>query len=948
MIGPNPKQQELIENTEGCYLVDAGPGTGKTFTITRRYAEIVEQDGVDPDDVLLITFTRSAATEMRDRIITHCQYGVREMQDAPIQTFHSLCNDILREYGFDAPQDLGINESVTSSTQLVDDETIEHGYFREFIGCFTDDHPEHHNLLRVVSDPTEILSVIKNLAAKGVFPTTDGWYRDCEEFLYGDEDAFKAVFEELNQPQNGGSRQSDLRAALNGYGGDACYLPDAPSKADIRGKRGSKSIPESIRPTVFAEDRADLVSFVHDVYLEYLEFALSRNYLNFAFLQLLAFVHCCETDSLHEQLTYEYVMIDEFQDTSEIQFKLALLLSETTNFCAVGDWKQSIYSFQYADVENITDFQSRLGKFVDDLNADRQRINSSFETIHSIELEQNYRSTQSIIDRSESALTVPGSSKEDVDAETVLEKVVSLDAETDHDHSQIEAIQHENEHEAVLTKIDEIVGNDQYAVRDDGRLRPPKYDDIAVLTRTRDFGRDLLAAAEAHGYPLAYEGGIELFRTNPAKILLAWLRILHEDSERGWAVVLEHAGYTLDEMQAILEAENYPSNMVAFRKHLESLETVSAVAHRVFEHYEYDGPTADVLRTTIQSVHNTTTLTRGALIRFIERNIESGSTHEVSTATGTNAVHVKTIHSAKGLEYPIVIMANMNSNKFPSSGGRDGQIVYDERFGLRQRTLYGEDHGQPHIYDNWRWDVLRRCRPQDYDEERRLLYVAMTRARDHLLFTAGEEPNTFLEGLDIPLKSYEPALEEMSLDQTVQTQFEVPIPKPDGPASYSPHSLMDDSVFEDVEDGHGTDFGSRLHEFAERYALGEDVEPQGDDQKRVQELLDSMDGELRIEESAYLPLEVDGKRVTIHGIVDLVHVTDDTVEILDYKTDRGRHAESEYRTQLSVYYHVLAETYPQREITASIFYTADGNRVTISPLSKDELGKLVRVQGNTN
>jgi ATP-dependent helicase/nuclease subunit A len=948
MIGPNPKQQELIENTEGCYLVDAGPGTGKTFTITRRYAEIVEQDGVDPDDVLLITFTRSAATEMRDRIITHCQYGVREMQDAPIQTFHSLCNDILREYGFDAPQDLGINESVTSSTQLVDDETIEHGYFREFIGCFTDDHPEHHNLLRVVSDPTEILSVIKNLAAKGVFPTTDGWYRDCEEFLYGDEDAFKAVFEELNQPQNGGSRQSDLRAALNGYGGDACYLPDAPSKADIRGKRGSKSIPESIRPTVFAEDRADLVSFVHDVYLEYLEFALSRNYLNFAFLQLLAFVHCCETDSLHEQLTYEYVMIDEFQDTSEIQFKLALLLSETTNFCAVGDWKQSIYSFQYADVENITDFQSRLGKFVDDLNADRQRINSSFETIHSIELEQNYRSTQSIIDRSESALTVPGSSKEDVDAETVLEKVVSLDAETDHDHSQIEAIQHENEHEAVLTKIDEIVGNDQYAVRDDGRLRPPEYDDIAVLTRTRDFGRDLLAAAEAHGYPLAYEGGIELFRTNPAKILLAWLRILHEDSERGWAVVLEHAGYTLDEMQAILEAENYPSNMVAFRKHLESLETVSAVAHRVFEHYEYDGPTADVLRTTIQSVHNTTTLTRGALIRFIERNIESGSTHEVSTATGTNAVHVKTIHSAKGLEYPIVIMANMNSNKFPSSGGRDGQIVYDERFGLRQRTLYGEDHGQPHIYDNWRWDVLRRCRPQDYDEERRLLYVAMTRARDHLLFTAGEEPNTFLEGLDIPLKSYEPALEEMSLDQTVQTQFEVPIPKPDGPASYSPHSLMDDSVFEDVEDGHGTDFGSRLHEFAERYALGEDVEPQGDDQKRVQELLDSMDGELRIEESAYLPLEVDGKRVTIHGIVDLVHVTDDTVEILDYKTDRGRHAESEYRTQLSVYYHVLAETYPQREITASIFYTADGNRVTISPLSKDELGKLVRVQGNTN
>lgn len=948
MTEPNPKQQELIENTEGCYLVDAGPGTGKTFTITRRYAEIVDQDGVEPDDVLLITFTRNAATEMRDRIITHCEYGARELQDAPIQTFHSLCNDILREYGFDAPQHLGIDESITTSTQLLEDETIEQSYFREFVSCFTDDHPEHHDLLRVVSDPTDILSIIKNLAARGVFPTTDGWYRDCEEFLYGDEDAFESIFEELNQPRNEGSKQSRLRAALNKYGNDACYLPDAPSKAEIRGEHGSKSIPESVRSTVFEEDRAALISFVHDVYIEYLEFALSRNYLNFAFLQLLAFVHCCETDTLHEQLTYDYVMIDEFQDTSEIQFKLALLLSETTNFCAVGDWKQSIYSFQYADVENITDFQARLRQFVDDLNTDHQRINSSFETVHSIELEQNYRSTQSIIDRSETALTVPGSSKENVDAEAVLEKVVSLEAETNHDHSQIEAIQHEDEHEAILTKIDEIVGSDQYAVREDDQLRQPEYDDIAVLTRTRDFGRDLLAAAEAHGYPLAYEGGIELFRTDPAKILLAWLRILHDESDRGWAVVLEHAGYTPDEMQAILESETYPSNIVAFRERLESLETVGAVAHRVFDQYGYDGPTADVLRTTIQSVHNTTTLTRGDLIRFIERNIEAGSTHDVSTATGTNAVHVKTIHSGKGLEYPIVILANMNSNKFPSSGGKDGQIVYDERFGLRQRKQYGENHGQPHIYDNWRWDVLKRCRPRDHDEERRLLYVAMTRARDHLLFTAGEEPNTFLEGLEIPVTSYEPELQEMSPGQTVQTQFDVPIPEPDGPASYSPHSLMDDSVFEEVDDGRGIEFGSRLHEFAERYASGEDVDPQGDEQRRVRALLDSMDGELRVEENAYLPLKVDGKQVTIHGIVDLVHVTDDTIEIIDYKTDRGRHAENEYRTQLSVYYHVLAETYPQREITTSIFYTAEDTRVTISPLSKDELGKLVRVQGNTN
>jgi len=77
MTTPNPKQRELIESTEGLYLVDAGAGTGKTFTVTRRYANIVSQDDVEPDDVLLITFTRNAATEMKDRIVANCDYDMR-------------------------------------------------------------------------------------------------------------------------------------------------------------------------------------------------------------------------------------------------------------------------------------------------------------------------------------------------------------------------------------------------------------------------------------------------------------------------------------------------------------------------------------------------------------------------------------------------------------------------------------------------------------------------------------------------------------------------------------------------------------------------------------------------------------------------------------------------------------------------------------------------------
>jgi len=944
MTSPNGSQRELIEATDGLYLVDAGAGTGKTFTVTRRYSTIVDQPQIEPADVLLITFTRNAATEMRDRIVAHSNYGMRTLRDAPIQTFHSLCNDILEQHGFHAPTHLGIDDAITGSTQILENETIEREYFREFFDRFTDNHPEHQDLLCCLSNPSDLLGLLTNLASKGVFPTADGWYRDCDRHLEGDFDAFLDIFEELNQPRNGGRKQSKLRSKLGRYGTNKCYLPEAPDKSEIRGERGSKAVPDGVAERVFHEDRGDLIAFVHDVYIGYLEFALRRNYLNFSFLQLFAFVLLCEDDDLRESLEFEYVMIDEFQDSSEIQFKLALLLAGTENICVVGDWKQSIYSFQYAAIENITEFDSRLKRFAAELNEDTTRVEFPLEPVTVVELEQNYRSTQEILDFAEHALVTPASSRESVDQDSIRERIVSLFSNTVHEHSRIEAFHHTDEHEAVLTKIQRIVNNDEYAVEDDGSLRSPAYSDIAVLTRTRDFGRDLLAVAEECGLPMAYEGGIELFRTDQAKLVLAWLRIVESSADRGWAVVLERAGYTLDEIKHILETEAYPENMARFRSELARLETTGALVRRVFDRYGYDGVTADAILTTIQSVHDATTMTLGDLIRFIDQGIDSGYTEEVSAAAGTDAVTVQTIHSVKGLEHPIVILANMNRGKFPPSGGRGGTITYSELTGIRQRTCYAEAYGVPHIYDNWRNDVLRRCEPSENDEERRLLYVAMTRAKDHLLFSAGEKPNAFLEELPIEIDTLEPDIEGEPHADTVQSTLEISIPAVDEPEGYSPHSLMSDDVYEEVTEGRGMEFGSAVHEFAEQYALGSGVEPKNDDERNIKRLLDSLDGDVMVEKPAYLPLDVEGDMVTFSGIIDLVHVTPSTVEIIDYKTDLGQHAESEYRTQLSVYYHVLNEWYGDRTVTASIYYTATDTRVEVEPRSKAALATLVKTK----
>lgn len=231
--------------------------------------------------------------------------------------------------------------------------------------------------------------------------------------------------------------------------------------------------------------------------------------------------------------------------------------------------------------------------------------------------------------------------------------------------------------------------------------------------------------------------------------------------------------------------------------------------------------------------------------------------------------------------------------------------------------------------------------PRDYDEERRLLYVAITRAETHVIFTAGEDPNIFIEALPVDVETVTPDVTASTQEETEQIALRVEMPVPEAPRGHTPHTLMRDDAFEDVEGGRGTEFGTQVHDFAEAHALGESIEPRNTDEERVKRFLNGLDGELLVEEDAYLPPSVAGERVTISGVVDLVHVTPNRVEIVDYKTDRGRHGEPEYGRQLSVYYHVARDLYPHREITASIFYTEEATTETIDPLSFDDIRQLV-------
>jgi Superfamily I DNA and RNA helicases len=221
--------------------------------------------------------------------------------------------------------------------------------------------------------------------------------------------------------------------------------------------------------------------------------------------------------------------------------------------------------------------------------------------------------------------------------------------------------------------------------------------------------------------------------------------------------------------------------------------------------------------------------------------------------------------------------------------------------------------------------------PSEYGEERRLFYVAVTRAKRHLVLTAGETPSQFFTEFPLEAAEIDPNIDPRSVSTPTTDEFSITLPDVDQPVRLSVHDIMDDSIYEDVEEGRGTEFGDQVHNFAEEYAEGDSVTPQSADEERVAALIDTLSGELTTEITAILPLDVT-PQITLVGIVDLLVEGEDTIEIIDYKTDQSRHAEPEYRKQLSVYYHISQEWHPDREINASIFYTADDERVEIDPL----------------
>ncbi|MCM3904700.1 MAG: UvrD-helicase domain-containing protein [Pyrinomonadaceae bacterium] len=288
----NPEQRLAVEQTDGPLLILAGAGSGKTRVIAHRIAYLIAEKGVRPWNILAVTFTNKAAEEMRSRV----QRLLRgqELSSVPwVSTFHSLCVRLLRQ----------------------DIEKLNQGYSKTF----------------TIYDQDDSLRLIKNC-------TKDLGYDDKKL-------APRAVQGAISGAKN---RGEDVDA----YAARAEYV----------------------------DERRASIARVYKLYEERLN---ANNALDFDDL-LIKTVRLLRKDSeVREKYNnkFRYILVDEYQDTNSLQFALIRFLTEKQqNICVVGDEDQSIYKWRGADITNILNFEQH------------------FPNTKIIRLEQNYRSTQTILD----------------------------------------------------------------------------------------------------------------------------------------------------------------------------------------------------------------------------------------------------------------------------------------------------------------------------------------------------------------------------------------------------------------------------------------------------------------------------------------------------------------------------------------------------------------------
>jgi DNA helicase II / ATP-dependent DNA helicase PcrA len=634
--GLNPPQREAVEHTEGPVMIIAGAGSGKTRVLTYRIAHLIHAKGVDPFNILSLTFTNKAAAEMKSRI--EKLIGL-EARNTWMGTFHSIFAKILR----------------------VEAEKI--GYPSNFSIYDTDDSK----------------SLIRTLVKE----------------MKLDDKVYK--------PSTVLSRISGAKNRLISWEN---YIND---------------------PYIKADDEAAMKPRMGEIYRNYQRRLFKSGAMDFD--DLLFNTNVLFRDHLDVlnkyQQRFKYVMVDEFQDTNISQYLITKKLAAVhQNICIVGDDAQSIYAFRGADIQNILNFEK------------------DYPDLFVVKLEQNYRSTKNIVQAANSIIAKNKAQlKKDIWTQNHHGELIEL----------IKASSDNEEGRMVATTIFEEKNNKKL-----------NNSDFAVLYRTNSQSRAMEEALRKMNITYKIVGGLSFYQRKEIKDLMAYMRfVVNRDDEeafkriinypkRGigdttvekilvaayehdiplWEVVINansflggRAANAVDDFATMIKSFGIEMERKDAFEAANSIAKQSGLLRELYEDKTIEGlnryeNVQELLNAIKEYVDNPENEDKslGAFLQEIALLTDNDRDKDT-----TDAVTLMTIHSSKGLEFKQVFVVGMEEDLFPS------QMMMQSR--------------------------------EDLEEERRLFYVATTRAMEKLYLTYALtryrfgrllncEPSRFLEEVD--------------------------------------------------------------------------------------------------------------------------------------------------------------------------------------------------------
>ena len=608
----NEQQRKGVFMTQGPVLILAGAGSGKTSVITRRIAYLIENTGVNPWNILAITFTNKAAGEMRERVDAIVGYGSESIW---VSTFHSTCVRILRRH----IDRLGYDTSFT------------------------------------IYDTDDCKTVIKDVCKK---------------------------------------LQIDTK-----------MLKERTIMGAISSAKDNLISPLEYEMSVMGDYRKSKIA---SAYKEYQATLKRNNALDFddLIVQTVELFKSCPEVLENYQNRFQYIMVDEYQDTNTAQFELIrLLAAKNRNLCVVGDDDQSIYKFRGANIRNILDFEE------------------VYPDATVIKLEQNYRSSQNILDAANAVISNNESRKEKA---LWTEKGAG---------NRIHFRTFDNAYEEAEYIAGDIKRKKRELVSD--------YGQCAVLYRTNAQSRLLEESFVTLGIPYDVVGGINFYGRKEIKDILAYLKTIDNAKDdlavkriinvpkRGIGTAsINKVQIYADEMgisfyEALQDVDNIPSIGKSAEK-LRNFVTMIQMFRTKAQFSSLEELIADVIETTnytkeLEDSDEEEAKDRLANIdelitKIVSFEMQREETQEevslsafleevalVADIDGVNKddnrVLLMTLHSAKGLEFSQVYLAGLEDGLFPS-----------------YMTICSDD-------------------PTEIEEERRLAYVGITRAKEDLTIT---------------------------------------------------------------------------------------------------------------------------------------------------------------------------------------------------------------------